>query len=187
MNARHLFLITQSVLFVLACSRRGEISLRKTEFQRKVGSPSTHVRPKRNATTSERCEALLPLLEKASKETGVELPLLVGVVRVESSFRTDARSSAGGRGLTQVIEATAKAYKCGDLDDPYQNILCGARVLKSLLDACDGDLILALSAYNAGLATIREVRAARSLPFNMLYVESVLWSRSRFMINGCKF
>jgi soluble lytic murein transglycosylase-like protein len=187
MDARHLFFIIQSLLLVVACSNTHQVTRSRGKLERRQGLPNAEDKLKRTARPSERCEAFLPLFEKASRETGLELALLVGLIRVESNFRNDAKSSAGARGLTQVIDATAKAYKCGSLEDPYENIACGARVLKSLLKACEGDLILALSAYNAGLATIKEAREARSLPVNMRYVEGVLWSRSRFLLNGCEF
>lgn len=136
---------------------------------------------------SRRCADLWPLLRKAAEEAGVEPALLVGVVRAESNFRNDVRSSAGATGLTQVMKATARAKKCGDLSDPYQNLLCGARVLASFLEYYKGDVILGLSGYNAGHGMPEAAREARGLPRNIEYVETVLWARARFLFRGCDF
>ncbi len=136
---------------------------------------------------SRRCANLWPLLRKAAEEAGVEPALLVGVVRAESNFRNDLRSSAGAMGLTQVMKATARAKGCGDLSDPYQNLLCGARVLASFLEYYQGDVILGLSGYNAGHGMPEAARDARALPQNIEYVETVLWARARFLFRGCDF
>lgn len=136
---------------------------------------------------SRRCADLWPLIRKAAEEAGVEPALLVGVVRAESNFRNDVRSSAGAMGLTQVMKATARAKKCGDLSDPYQNLLCGARVLASFLEYYKGDVILGLSGYNAGHGMPEAAREARGLPQNIEYVETVLWARARFLFRGCDF
>ncbi len=136
---------------------------------------------------SRRCADLWPLIRKAAQEAGVEPALLVGVVRAESNFRNDVRSSAGAMGLTQVMKATARAKKCGDLSDPYQNLLCGARVLASFLDFYQGDVLLGLSGYNAGHGLAEAAREARGLPQNIEYVETVLWARARFLFKGCDF
>lgn len=140
-----------------------------------------------SSPASRRCADLWPLIEKAAQEAGVEPALLVGVVRAESNFRNDVQSSAGAVGLTQVMKATARAKKCGDLSDPYQNLLCGARVLASFLSHYQGDVILGLSGYNAGHGMPEVAREARGLPQNIEYVETVLWARSRFLFRGCDF
>lgn len=138
------------------------------------------------SSASKRCTELLPLIERAAKEANIEVALLVGLIRAESNFQNDIRSSAGAVGLTQVMPETARAKGCGDLKDPYQNILCGARVLSSFLEYY-GDVILALSGYNAGHGMPSQAKQARSLPANIEYVEAVLWARSRFLFRGCDF
>jgi len=115
------------------------------------------------------------------------MALLVGIVRAESNFRKDARSSAGAMGLTQVMRATAKAKNCGSLADPYENLECGARVLASFMKYYNGSLILGLSGYNAGHGMPNAARREKKLPTNFDYVETVLWARSRFLYRGCDF
>lgn len=138
-------------------------------------------------TASQRCSELMPLIARVSQETEVELAMLVGILRTESNFRNDVQSRVGARGLAQVMPSTARAKKCGDLADPYQNVLCGARVLKAFVDYYRGDLILGLSGYNAGHAMPNQARRTRELPANADYVEKVLWARARFLDRGCDF
>src|SRR5690606_20238735 len=78
----------------------------------------------------ERCRAVEPLIRTAAAKHGVDVGLIAGVIRVESSFNPKVRSSAGAMGLMQVMPATAKALGCDDLYDPAANIDCGTRVLK---------------------------------------------------------
>ena len=78
----------------------------------------------------------------------------------------------------QLMPATARQYGIRDaaaLDDPQQNIDAGVRHLKSLLDRYNGNLALALSAYNAGAGAVAR-HGDRIPPFRetMLYVPAVL-------------
>lgn len=139
------------------------------------------------SAASQRCRELLPLMRKAAEEEGVDLALLVGLVRAESNFRNDARSPMGALGLTQCLRSTARAKKCGDLSDEYENLRCGARVLAAFLKHYANNLYLGLSGYNAGHGMPDRARKASELPANVQYVEDVLWGRARFLARGCDF
>lgn len=139
------------------------------------------------SASSQRCASLLDLIQRVSRETQVEPAMLVGILRTESNFRNDVTSRVGAQGLAQVMPSTARAKKCGDLSDPYQNVLCGARVLKGFVEYYRGDLILGLSGYNAGHAMPNRAQRTRELPANTDYVEKVLWARARFLDRGCDF
>lgn len=80
------------------------------------------------------------------------------LVRVESSFRRDAVSTAGAIGYTQVLPSTARwldpTVKRTDLFDPETNLHIGFRYLRYLLDEYRGDVRLALLAYNRGPTTV---------------------------------
>jgi len=94
----------------------------------------------------------------------VEAPLLLAMIRQESAFQADARSSAGARGLMQVMPAMARRI-AKRLKLPYSprrlngdrdyNIRVGRGYLAGLLDTYDGSYVLALAAYNAGPARVR--------------------------------
>lgn len=90
---------------------------------------------------------------------------LLAVARQESLLDPQARSSAGAHGLMQLMPATARrmANTLGwtgfEIERPMENVLLGAAHLAELLDACDGEVPVALAAYNAGLGRARQWRA----------------------------
>ena len=84
--------------------------------------------------------------------------MLVAVAQVESQMTANARSSAGARGLLQVLPSTAAALRL-DADRPAANVLAGARYLKQLLDEFHST-DLALAAYNAGPTAVAEAGGA---------------------------
>ncbi len=76
--------------------------------------------------------------------------LIRAVIRVESDFDPRAVSSAGARGLMQLMPETAGRMQVRDSADPRENILGGVRYLRILANMFSGDLELTLAAYNAG-------------------------------------
>lgn len=111
--------------------------------------------------------------------------LVFAVMRVESAFSTNVISRAGAVGLMQVMPDNVGRLGCGDLFEAAQNAACGVRVLRRFLDRYDGDLMLALSGYNAGLGMPGRARAETRTPTNLGYVEKVLRFRARFLRKGC--
>lgn len=102
--------------------------------------------------------ALGPAFRAAARQTGLPLSLLVAVGRIESNLQQNVRSSAGARGLLQVMPATASELRL-DPDRPSSNVLAGARYLRRLLDRF-GSLDLALAAYNAGPTAVAQAGGA---------------------------
>lgn len=85
--------------------------------------------------------------------------LIMALIKVESNFREYALSYAGAVGLMQVMPQTAawiseKLNLNVDISSPVDNIVIGIKYLQYLLDFYDGDLDLALRAYNAGPARV---------------------------------
>lgn len=94
-----------------------------------------------------------------TKIASIDVAAVYAIARQESRFQVDAVSSAGARGLMQLMPATAKetAGKIGIdysrsrlTSDPEYNTLLGSTYLKAQLDRYDGSLVLAAAAYNAG-------------------------------------
>ena len=119
---------------------------------------------------------------RVAGETGLSPALIKSVALVESGFNPKAVSPKGARGLMQLMPATAASYGVTDLFDPLQNLRAGARHLRSLLDEFDGDLTLALAAYNAGSSAVRRHRGVPAYTETRNYVAKVrghLASRKR--------
>lgn len=76
--------------------------------------------------------------------------LLDAIIVVESGYHPDAVSPKGAMGLMQLMPDTAKRFEVEDPFDPAENMRGGARYLRWLMDRFDGELKLALAAYNAG-------------------------------------
>ena len=130
----------------------------------------------------------------------LDAPLLYGMIRQESLFRSDAVSQAGAVGLAQLLPATAartaRAWRhpdasAIDLFDPATNIQLGAWHMRELADRFDGQTPIALAAYNAGESAAdrwlpQEPLDAdiwiENIPYNETreYVERVLWHRIVF-------
>src|SRR4030095_630447 len=96
-----------------------------------------------------------PYIEMVARENNVDPTLVKAVALVESGFNPKAVSSAGAKGLMQLMPSTAKRYGISDLHDPYQSLRAGAAHLRDLLDEYDGNVTLALAAYNAGSGAVK--------------------------------
>jgi soluble lytic murein transglycosylase-like protein len=95
----------------------------------------------------------LPFAEEvrlAASETSMEPALLHAVIAAESSHNPNAISPRGAQGLMQLMPATARRFNVSNARDPIQNIRAGAAYLRELKQLFNGDLSLALAAYNAG-------------------------------------
>jgi hypothetical protein len=101
--------------------------------------------------------------------------LIKAVIQAESNFDPRAVSHRGAQGLMQLMPATVSRYRVADPFDPRANVDAGTRLLKSLLGVYDGDLSLALAAYNAGEEAVeRYGRRVPPYPETRAYVEAVL-------------
>ncbi len=95
-----------------------------------------------------------------ARRHGLDPHLVAAVVAAESSFRPDAVSAAGARGLMQLMPATARALGV-DSGCPFANVAGGVRYLRAQLERF-GSLTVALAAYNAGPARIARAGPSRA-------------------------
>ena len=102
-------------------------------------------------------------------------PLLVAAVaQTESAFDTLAVSPEGALGLMQMMPATAEQFGVANVYDPSQNLDAGASYLASLLRRFDGDLVLALAAYNAGPGKVDRFNGMPPFRETRKFTDSVL-------------
>lgn len=95
-------------------------------------------------------EELHPQIEQAAAEQGVSSDLLRAVAHAESGFVPCAVSPKGALGMMQIMPATARDLGLVNPWDSQQSLTAGAKYLRQLLDRYNGDVRMALGAYNAG-------------------------------------
>lgn len=110
----------------------------------------------------------------AAERHEVDPFLLAAVVEAESGFRPTAVSPRGAVGLMQVLPATGASLGTRNLTDPHANLDVGSRYLRRLLREYDGDLELALAAYNAGPAAVQRYGGIPPFRETQEYVGKVL-------------
>lgn len=114
-----------------------------------------------------------PFIEQVAREHQLAPELIKAVALVESGFNPRAVSHAGASGLMQLMPGTAKDYGVTNVMDPLQNLRAGAAHLRRLLDLYDGDLTLALAAYNAGEGTVKRHNGVPDYGETVSYVRKV--------------
>jgi soluble lytic murein transglycosylase-like protein len=121
------------------------------------------------------------IIDVASRAHGVEPALVHAVVSAESGYNPGAISKAGARGLMQLMPDTAKRYGVRNIMDPVENISAGVRYLRDLLLMFNGNIELAVAAYNAGEnAVIRNGNKIPPYAETLHYVPKVLGFYRRF-------
>ncbi|MBE3549847.1 MAG: lytic transglycosylase domain-containing protein [Brockia lithotrophica] len=137
---------------------------------------------------------------RAAYASRVDPALVAAVAAAESRFRPERRSERGAIGLMQIMEETARdvasrhgipAPTPSDLENPETNLFFGALYLRYLLDRYEGDLDLALMAYNAGPGRVdrweelRRSSGSRASPKKALIGETRHFvARAKFLYRG---
>jgi soluble lytic murein transglycosylase-like protein len=112
-------------------------------------------------------------IEHFAGEHDLDAALIRAVIQAESNFNPRAISRKGAQGLMQLMPGTIQRFSVGNAFDPYENIGAGARYLRLLLDQFEGDLTLALAAYNAGENAVLRYRGVPPYPETQDYVRKV--------------
>ncbi len=109
----------------------------------------------------------------AARASDLDPQMLAALVWQESNFDAASTSRAGALGLTQLMPATA-ALLGVDPTEPLDNLAGGARFLSEMLDRYDGDVELALAAYNAGPSRVDAAGGIPDIAETAAYVPAVL-------------
>ena len=156
----------------------------KAKFGDLLTNPTTRVNAKLYTDTASALQKpdysnktkIQELISRVSKKHGVDEKLVNAVVKQESGFNPNAKSKVGALGLMQLMPATAKGLGVTNPMDPEQNVEGGVKYLKSMLNKYNGNIILALAAYNAGPNAVDRYDGVPPYKETQNYVKSILSS-----------
>jgi len=114
------------------------------------------------------------VVDAGAKRVSLDIDLVRAVVRKESAYDPCTVSVKGAQGLMQLMPAVQTQFGVTNPYDPGQNVDAGTRLLKQLLNQFGGDLARALSAYNAGAASVERWGGVPPFPETMSYVSGIL-------------
>lgn len=112
--------------------------------------------------------------QQAADTYEVDVNLLKCIAYAESTFRPGITSSAGAMGIMQLMPATAEGLGVQDAYDPEQNIMGGAKYISIQLERFDGDIELALAAYNAGPGNVQKYGGIPPFTETQNYVKKIM-------------
>lgn len=130
----------------------------------------------KNSTTdcAKKVECIIhPIILKAASRHQIDPALIKAIIMAESGYRIRAISKRGAKGLMQLMPGTAEALGVTDVFNPKENISGGVRYFKQLVNQFDGDIKLALAAYNAGSKKVRHYNGIPPYKATQYYIKKV--------------
>lgn len=116
---------------------------------------------------------LADIFRRASEKYGVSYDFLTAVAKAESDFNPNCVSSAGAKGIMQIMPAEAKGLGIQDVFDAEQNIMGSAKLLAAHLKKFNGDTTLAAAAYNAGSGRVKQYGGVPPFKETQNYVKKI--------------
>ena len=126
-----------------------------------------------NSTPAAPTDRLDRIVHDAAERHKVDPALVKAVISTESGWNPRATSRKGAMGLMQLIPTTAVRFGVNDAFSPQQNVDAGVRYLKTLLERYNGNLDLALAAYNAGEGAVDRAHGIPAFRETREYVQKV--------------
>lgn len=127
-------------------------------------------------------EEIADAIASAAATYQLDPSLIRAVIRTESSYRPDAVSPAGAMGLMQLMPGTAASLGVEDPFDVWENVHGGTRYLRQLIDRFEGDLELALAAYNAGAGNVNRFGGVPPFRETQNYIPRVQRHKQNYLL-----
>lgn len=115
-----------------------------------------------------------PVISEAASRHQVDAALIKAIIMAESRFNPKAISKCGAQGLMQLMPKTAEALGVENSFDPEQNINAGVRYFGNLKALYNGDIKLALAAYNAGIMKVKHYEGIPPYTVTREYIRMVI-------------
>ena len=138
------------------------------------GSQASSAASTSGNTSSSSSTSLDAYFEEAAAKYNVDVKLLKAIAHAESNFNPNATSSSGAMGVMQLMPSTAKSLGITDAYNAYDNIMGGAKVIAEHLANYNGDISLALAAYNAGSGNVAKYGGVPPFTETQNYIKKVL-------------
>ena len=114
------------------------------------------------------------MIHSAATEAGIDPVLFDALIGQESSYNPSATSSAGAQGLAQLMPKTAASLGVMNPFDPAENLRGGAKYLAQMMKQFNGDVRLALAAYNAGPGAVKRAGGVPPIAETQHYVKTIM-------------
>jgi soluble lytic murein transglycosylase-like protein len=159
-------------------ARRVRAAMKPSIEQQRI-SVQKQVEAARPAPVAPHCDPIAPpelarMIDSTAHAQSVDPGVVREVARQESGFQPCAVSPKGAEGLMQLMPAIQVSFDVRNPFDVQESLTAGTKLLKQLLDRYNGDLKLALSAYNAGPARVDQTTGVPEIPETQSYVSTIL-------------